>query len=184
MTFDNYKPWNFDWDGEEGFDPNKPLSKTNRLKGQNYFDDSIREGLIKSQESRNYEDILGHGLSDKGEFSLQQMALPGEANDPMIKAITAQAEREMSPSLRRITAGVKDAAKMEEGAKQRRIADEEFAVYQNEVQNYMQQYEYQVRKYQMITAYTAAKEQAEAQLWGSIFSAYGSAVGMGMGKGK
>ncbi len=167
-----------------GFDPSKPLSKDNRLPGQNYWDPSIENELLPAQSKRDanhYTEAFNAGISQNELGISSPGGLPGDDSDPMVAAINKKQENDSESYLRGITTRNEHRATVEATENQNTVAREAAAVYQNEVQNYQQQYAYQLERYRIHEQYKAAQSQAEATLWGSVFGGIGKVGGAALG---
>ncbi len=165
-----------------GFDPSQTLSQSNPLPGQNYYDPQIDKSLIPAQQGRTaetYGQQFNYGINpDKGEISGFQ-GLPGSNSDPMVQAINNQAERQTAGALRGITTQNQQAGTMAAAHEQNIVGEEAGAEYHNQVQNFNQQYQYQMARYDLVSKYNTAKAGAQSALWGTVFGGLGKVIGAG-----
>lgn len=178
------QPQNVNPNPNFGFDPTQPLGPNNHLPGQNYFDQSIDARLIPGQQARGnsfYENALNYGLDKSGvPFS---SGAPGQAdsNDPMIKALQGQYERNVGQDLQGLMTQNRVNAPLMTAQEQGTVAGELGAEYQNQVSNYNQQLAYESERYNLMNQYNTAMNQAQSGLFGSLFSGIGTAAGVGVG---
>lgn len=157
-------------------DFSKDLSRDNPLPGQSYFDPSIEGSLIPEQagHDKNYfTDTLNYGLNTAG------AATPGtvDSNDPMVKALSGRYADQSQNSLQQMKGQNEASAPVMESSEAAKASQELAAVHQNEVQNFNAQYAFQMKRYNLMKQWQAAKSQAEAGLFGSIFGGLGAVGG-------
>jgi hypothetical protein len=104
----------------------------------------------------------------------------------MAAAINQKYSDESQHSLRGIVSQTKAQAPVMEGANNAHASAQLGAVYANQVQNFNQQYAFQMQRYNMYKQWETAKAQAENAIWGAIFNGAGnlitSAAGGAIGK--
>lgn len=159
-------------------DMTKELSRENPLPGQNYYDPSAEE-LTKDQMGRDanfFTENLNYGVG-KGGLSADY------SNDPMVQALQGGWETERNTSAEATKERNSLNAPMMESEQKGKAAAESGAMYQNEVQNFQEQYAYQMKRQAMLNQWKIAKARAEAGLYGAMFSGVAAVGGALLGGG-
>jgi len=160
-----------------GADFTKALGRNNRLRGQNYFDESVERDLIGREANRDekyFTDNLNYGL-----MNTDQMSAPKQlgGDDPMTSALSSRYDREGTTAIKGIEAENKASAPARQSS-QAAIASKHLTdVYQNEVQNYMQQQAYQTKRHQLYTQWVQANRAAQDSMYGNLFGGFLGAAG-------
>lgn len=163
-----------------GTDWTSPLSRTNRLPGQNYFDTSVDETLIPQQTNRDFEGELDYGL-DKNDLGGTGDAGFTSGNDPMASALSARYEEQANNSLQSVLAQNREHGVVAKSGAENTASRELSAERQNEVQNFNAQYSYQIQRQNLYNQYQQALSQAQAGLFGAIFGGIGAIGGAVLG---
>lgn len=155
---------------------NAPLSQSNALPGQNYFSSAVDNTLIPSQLSRGasfYSGSLNYGGGNSG------IAEPNTVNssDPMAAALANRYQGTVDNAKNAITTSNNVNAPVMASNNLSTVGNELNAEYQNQVQNFAQQYQFETQRQNLYNQYQTAQTQAQQGLLGSIFSGIGAVVG-------
>lgn len=173
-------------------DMTKDLSKENPLPGQNYFPDEIAN-LNKEQLGRGEDFYTDHQNYGVGEG----MLAPDNSQDPMVQALQGGYngyDQQQKADAQAVKTRNELNAPMMKSEAEGKAAAQLGTQYQKEVQNFNEQYAYQLKRHAMLNQWKIAKARAQAGLYGAIFSGIGAAAGSyfggggstagGMGQGK
>lgn len=155
----------------------QPLGPGNALPGQNYFSPST-QGLISQQESQAnpgfYESTLNQGIGGN-----QGIAAPNTVNssDPMAQALASRYGAQTQQAQQAIKTQNDVNAPVQASAEQSTVENELGAEYQNQVNNFNQQYQFEIQRQNLMNQWQTAQNQAQAGIFGSLFSGVGSAAG-------
>ena len=162
-----------------GPNPDKTLGKSNPLPGQNYLPQNFSD-LYNSQLTRTpdwYASTLNYGVGQPNvPFNAEGSGQAG-SNDPMLAAIQGQAQRNYGNASRSLQVQNAAAAAPMASAEETVAAKEMGAEYANDVQNFNQQYQYELQRQNLFNEYNTAVNQTTAQVMGQIFQGVG-ALGM------
>ncbi len=161
--------------------PNKldeELSRENPLPGQNYFDPKAEE-LASEQMGRGADFFTGNLNYGIGKPGLSA----DNSTDPMVRALNQGWDSEYNTGAEATKTRNELTAPMRESEQKGRAAAQSGAMYQNEVQNFQEQYAFQLKRQAMLNQWKIAKARAEAGLYGAIFSGVGAAGGAILGGG-
>jgi hypothetical protein len=161
-------------------DFSKTLGRDNALPGQNYFDPAIDKTLIPSQlerDSKFYSDTLNHGVGNND--VPQPNTVHGD--DPMTKALASRYEGQVNDSVRSVKTQNDVTSHAMASDNMSRVGSELGAEYQNEVQNFSEQYNFEMQRQNLYNQWKTAQSQATQGLFGAIFSGLGSVGGAVIG---
>ncbi len=159
-------------------DYSKDLSQDNPLPGQHYFDKSIDTTLIPQQADRDVKGILSYGLGEGPDLGGNA---PLHGDDPMVKALGQRYQTQTDTALRGLKQNIDVNAPVNQAKQDTTTAGEMAAEYNNQVQNFQQQYAYQVQRYNMYNQYQTALNNASSSLIGAILGGIGSIGGAVVG---
>lgn len=159
----------------------QPLGSGNALPGQNYFSPST-QGLISQQESQAnpgfFESTLNRGIGGN-----QGIAAPNTVNssDPMAEALANRYGAQTQQAQQALTTQNDVNAPVQASAEQSTVENELGAEYQNQVNNFNQQYQFEIQRQQLLNQWQTAQNQAQAGIFGAIFSGIGALGGGALG---
>lgn len=165
-----------------GFNPFNPLSQENPLSWQTYFpkdvydqgrssSDMVNQAMSRGLEGSDYTSkTLNYGAGDKVNTNEQ---MPSQYGSPMEKALQARSSRQSEQQLANIRAQQGAAIPEMESNEARRAGNMIASIQQNKMQNFKEQYAYQVQRAQIYNQWLTAKSQATAGFLGSIFGTVG-----------
>lgn len=155
-----------------------PMGKNNPLPGQNYYAGAASD-LANEQAGRGtgfYSDKMNYGVGDQ---PLQAQ----HSNDPMVQALQGQYSGQLDNQVNAIRHQNENAAVTAGSNEQSQAMNEKSQIYQNEVKNFNEQYAYEMKRQNLYNQWRRAKDQAEAGLYGAIFSGVGGIAGGVLGGG-
>lgn len=162
-------------------DLTKDLSKENPLPGQNYHPKEL-EDLNYEQLGRGEDFYSGHANEGVGEGMLS----PDHSKDPMVQALQGGYngyDQQQKADAQAVKTRNELNATMQKSEAEGRAASQLSSQYQNEIQNFNEQYAYQIKRQAMLNQWHIAKQRAEAGIYGAIFSGVGSFAGSMLGGG-
>ncbi len=139
------------------------LGRDNPLPTQQYFPQATA-GLIQDQMGRDssfYEKNLNHGLDNTG------LMLTG-STDPMAKALEGQFAGNVNTAKESLKTQNRLGAPLMASKEQTGAVGHEAERHQNEVQNFNEQFQYQVQRQNMYNQWKAQKDRQEASILGKI----------------
>lgn len=174
------------------FNNNAPLSQTNAMPGQNYYNNTVSTGLIpkENQLSNNTLNSLDYGLTGNGSNSANPSIASGivgpntlNTNNPMTQAIQNQQQKSANIALQGIIQQNAANAPVQQSAQQAQQANQIATVYQNQVQNYNQQAQYENQRLALYNQWVNRNNAAQASLYGAILSGTGTLAGVASASG-
>lgn len=165
------------------------LSRDNALPWQQYYDKGVvdtndPDSLVSKALSRGkdyYNDAANYGVSDKTNFGTTP--LTGGQQNPMADAIARKYQRDVSGKVR----GLKNANKLDATKRESdnlgQAANVLVAAQQKENQNFLEQYDFQMKRYNLLQQHEAMVNAAHNAFIGNIIGIAGTVATMGMKSG-
>lgn len=164
----NNKPIKLDADGNPSF-LTENLSEQNALPWQKYFDKNVSDtntpgSLVNGQLDRGkdyYENTRNAGL-DNVNVPMRTTPLSGGQNNPMSDAIASKYQRDVGGKLNMLKTNNQNQSEMDYSSSQGKAAKLMQLSQANKNKNFMEQYDFQMKRYNLHQQWDAANKAAEA----------------------
>jgi len=158
---------------------NKTLSKDNALPGQAYHPKEVAD--LNAEQLKRGEDFY----TDKQNYGIGEPALAQESsNDPMVQALQGNYDKEYKQEAEGLKTRNSMNSTMMQASQRGEAASQLGTQRSNEIQNFNQQYAFQLKRKALYNAQIMAQDKADAAVIGTIFSGGLSLVGNMLGGGK
>jgi len=163
-----------------GTDLNSQLSQQNHLPGQNYFDPSVNSSLIPAEQQKTagyYQGALNQNVTPNSVSGPSSI----NSSDPMVQALSNRYNTQTQTAVNSITGQNNANAPVLASANESAMEGQLGAEYNNQVQNFAQQYAFEINRQTLYNNWQTAQNQAQSGLYGQIFGGIGKAGGTAAG---